>query len=196
MGKRSDPSPSRHLSRRERATREFEHEDEMRRAHVRAYDERRPGYQEEPWYPSREHQRGFGPSYGYPHFMEDYSTYYYPDYYDRERRLSISRPRRGGIWSTVRSFFGRGPKGYKRSDARIYEDVCDALTRHPDIDAGDIEVEVHDGQVYLRGRVESRLMKRMAEDAVDFYPGVIDVHNELTVREANEFSRAARDDLL
>ncbi len=35
---------------------------------------------------------------------------------------------------------GRGPKGYRRSDDRIREDVNERLTEHPQIDATEIEV--------------------------------------------------------
>jgi len=74
---------------------------------------------------------------------------------------------------------GKGPKGYKRSDARICEDVCEALSAHPEIDASDMEVEVKDGVVIFTGSVESRLVKRMAEDLIEHIPGVRDVRNEL-----------------
>jgi hypothetical protein len=81
----------------------------------------------------------------------------------------------------VKNFFGVGPKGYKRSDERIREDVCEALADHPDVDASEIEVRVRDGEVILTGTVESRWMKRQAEDAVEFVPGVRDVRVELTI---------------
>jgi hypothetical protein len=37
---------------------------------------------------------------------------------------------------------GCGPRGYVRSPARIYEDLCDRLTENPFIDATDVEVTV------------------------------------------------------
>ncbi len=74
---------------------------------------------------------------------------------------------------------GKGPKGYKRSDDRIREDACEALSVHPEIDASDMEVDVKDGIVYLTGSVESRLVKRMAEDLIENVPGVMDIRNEL-----------------
>lgn len=79
----------------------------------------------------------------------------------------------------VSNHAGRGPKGYKRSDDRIREDVCEALTIHPGIDASDMEVTVKDGVVTFKGSVESRLIKRMAEDLIENIPGVADVRNEL-----------------
>jgi hypothetical protein len=80
------------------------------------------------------------------------------------------------------SFFGRGPKGYRRSDERIREEVCDRLTTHPDIDASDLEVHVANGIVTLTGTVESRHEKRIAEYIADDAVGVDDVDNRLKVR--------------
>jgi hypothetical protein len=88
---------------------------------------------------------------------------------------------RGGFVEGVKNFFGVGPKGYKRSDERIREDVCEALASHPDIDASEIEVRVKDGHVILTGTVENRWMRRQAEDAIEFVPGVTDIRDELTI---------------
>lgn len=74
---------------------------------------------------------------------------------------------------------GRGPSRYRRSDERVHDEVCEALTRHPRIDPSDVEIEVSDGEVTLRGTVASRSMKRMAVDLVERVPGVLDVHTEL-----------------
>ena len=79
-------------------------------------------------------------------------------------------------------YVGRGPKGYSRSDALIYEDVCEALYHSPDIDASTIEVVVEKGIVTLSGFLEERSLKKMAEYLVDKVNGVIDVHNEIRIR--------------
>jgi hypothetical protein len=79
-------------------------------------------------------------------------------------------------------YVGRGPKGYVRSDERIYEDVCERLMRFGHVDASDIEVHVSRGEVTLEGVVDDRLQKRLAEDLADGVPGVIDVHNRLRIR--------------
>jgi hypothetical protein len=81
-----------------------------------------------------------------------------------------------------RNFAGRGPKGYKRSDDRICEDVCELLTRHPDVDASDIEVKVTDREVMLTGTVDDRYAKRLAEDIAEQVSGVAEVHNQIRVR--------------
>lgn len=78
-------------------------------------------------------------------------------------------------------YSGRGPQGYKRSDERICEDVCDRLSWHDEVDATEIAVRVSDGEVILEGRVENRHMKRLAEDLADEVPGVVDVHNAIRV---------------
>ena len=81
--------------------------------------------------------------------------------------------------SQDRRHFGKGPKGYKRSDEKIHDEVCELLTSHYDIDASEIEVEVKEGVVTLGGSVESRRTKRMAEDVVADMNGVQDVRNNL-----------------
>jgi hypothetical protein len=80
------------------------------------------------------------------------------------------------------SMAGRGPRGYRRSDTLIYEDVCDRLTRHPVIDASDVDVRVEDGEVTLEGTVPERGMKRLIEDIAEEVSGVMDVHNRLKVQ--------------
>jgi osmotically-inducible protein OsmY len=84
------------------------------------------------------------------------------------------------------SFAGRGPKGWRRSDERVHEDVCEALSMHPALDASDIEIEVHDGVVTLRGTVEDRRSKRLAVDIAESIAGVIDVQSNVRVRHAAE----------
>lgn len=94
----------------------------------------------------------------------------------------------GGIgWQVFRNrrprgpFTGRGPKGYVRSDERIWEDVNELLEADGEIDATDLEVYVENGEVTLEGIVEDRRTKRLAEDVVESVRGVRDVHNRLRV---------------
>lgn len=87
----------------------------------------------------------------------------------------------GERWRDEPNFAGRGPRNYRRSDERIEDEVNEALTRHPRLDATDIEVRVHDGEVTLTGRVDSRDAKRMADDAADSVFGVVDVVNQLRI---------------
>lgn len=69
--------------------------------------------------------------------------------------------------------------GYRRSDDRIREEVCERLTQHGRIDPRGIDLEVVDGEVILKGRVKDRQTKRMAEDIALLVSGVVDVRNEL-----------------
>lgn len=78
-------------------------------------------------------------------------------------------------------FSGRGPRGYRRSDGAIREDLCERLTRAHDVDPADLEVLVADGEVVLTGTVETRELKRRIEDiALDVF-GVREVDNRLRV---------------
>ena len=85
----------------------------------------------------------------------------------------------GGGYLDAESHAGRGPRGWRRPDERILEDVCDLMTQDPDLDASDISVGVSDGEVILEGTVEGRWAKHLAEDLADSVPGVRDVQNRL-----------------
>jgi len=113
----------------------------------------------------------------------------------RERawnRFALGTPR-GGLEGTAYGRYGRddlglegshrgrGPKGYQRTDERIHDDVCEAITRDPYIDATDMAVRVKDGVVTLEGEAPSRQMKHRAEDCADSCSGVKDVENHLRV---------------
>lgn len=82
------------------------------------------------------------------------------------------------------NFRGRGPRGYERSNERIYEDVCERLTDDNEVDASDIEVEAKNGIVTLSGTVADRRQKRRAEDIAEGASGVRDVRNQLELESA------------
>lgn len=90
---------------------------------------------------------------------------------ERRRRMDEQRAR----------FRGRGPKGYRRSDDRIRDDVNDRLTDDPYLDASEIEVSVKDSEVTLSGTVDSRYDRRRAEDIAESVSGVTHVQNNLRV---------------
>jgi len=97
----------------------------------------------------------------------------WPSSNDRwERGASYGSQRDGG-------FFGKGPKGYTRSDDRIREDVCDRLSDDDELDASDITVTVKNGDVTLEGTAPDRRSKRRAEDIAEAVGGVREVHNLL-----------------
>ena len=78
---------------------------------------------------------------------------------------------------------GRGPKGYKRSDERIKEDVNDRLSEGY-LDASDIEVTVANAEVTLTGTVNSRADKRRAEEIAEYVTGVTNVENRLRLKQS------------
>jgi osmotically-inducible protein OsmY len=91
---------------------------------------------------------------------------------------------RASAWSDWEAgpFAGRGPRGYRRSDEHIREEVCERLTRHGRVDATDIEIRVANGEVTLEGSVNDRESKRLAEDVAESVFGVRDVTNHIKVR--------------
>ncbi|HET8540692.1 MAG TPA: BON domain-containing protein [Anaeromyxobacter sp.] len=76
---------------------------------------------------------------------------------------------------------GRGPKGYKRSDERIREDVSERIARSG-VNAEDVEVKVERAEVTLSGFVDGREDKRLLEDLADDVFGVEEVHDHLRLR--------------
>lgn len=93
----------------------------------------------------------------------------------------------GGGMGTM-PYSGKSPKGYKRSDERIKEEVCDALMRASHLDPSDIEVTVANGEVTLKGEVCCRNDKRQVEDIAEGVLGVQDVHTNLRIKKNKEGS--------
>jgi hypothetical protein len=94
---------------------------------------------------------------------------------EREDRGPLER-----LGEAVARRLGRGPKGYRRSDERIREEVCERIARSG-VDAGEVEVKVDDGEVTLEGSVARREEKRWLEDVAEDVFGVDQVHNRLRV---------------
>jgi osmotically-inducible protein OsmY len=90
--------------------------------------------------------------------------------------------------SDYQSHVGKGPKNWQRSDERIREEVNEALARHPEIDASEIEVKVQGGEVTLTGTVTERRAKRQAEDVVERVFGVSEVQNQIRVKSGQDTS--------
>ncbi len=84
-------------------------------------------------------------------------------------------------WQEPGPHSGRGPKGYRRSDQQIAEEINQRLMSHGHVDASDVQVSVSSGVVTLTGKVEDRRAKREAEDCADGVHGVEDVMNQLSV---------------
>ncbi|MBY0413684.1 MAG: BON domain-containing protein [Bdellovibrionales bacterium] len=109
-----------------------------------------------------------------------------PESYETHSYAESSLGHEHGTERSERGFFGKGPKGYRRSDDRIKEDVCETLARNPRVDASDIEVKVEDACVTLSGTVDSKEAKRAAEMAIEDLSGVDDVKNEIRVKKMGE----------
>jgi hypothetical protein len=128
------------------------------------------------------HYRSRGEAHEEPYYHSHERSYYdlsgrvcgHGGYYEETERRRTDEMLRG-------MYAGRGPRGYRRSDERILEDVNERLTDDGYVDASDIEVSVDDGVVTLTGRVASRAEKRRAEDVAESVSGVTDVSNQLRV---------------
>lgn len=118
---------------------------------------------------------------------DDFSPYAGPDFREKDQPGVSGKSREGETWinrneyDEQRNFMGKGPKGYKRSDDRIYEEVCEVLRDDPTVDASDIGVRVENGIVTLEGRARGRMEKRIAESLTVEVPGVLDVRNDIKI---------------
>ncbi|MBP0636526.1 MULTISPECIES: BON domain-containing protein [unclassified Cupriavidus] len=130
-------------------------------------------------------QRGGEPSYGSGYYGDSASggqsfsggQRVYPDDYGYRRSRAFGQ-------QAAAQHAGRrmtGPKGYRRSDERVREDVCERLAMNPYIDVGDVSVEVANGVVTLDGTVRERREKYVIEEIADAVFGVTEVDNRLRV---------------
>ncbi|MGH9962034.1 MAG: BON domain-containing protein [Pyrinomonadaceae bacterium] len=141
-------------------------------------------------YPSSS-ERYYEGTYRPPDYGRDYTSYAdYQDRLEKERdwfdRASDElaswfgdegAERRRRLDKMRGNYRGRGPKGYKRSDERIKEDVNDRLSDDPYLDASDVEVTVINCEVALSGTVDSRNAKRRAENVIESVCGVTNIEN-------------------
>jgi osmotically-inducible protein OsmY len=91
-----------------------------------------------------------------------------------------------------RDFRGMGPRGYKRADERISDEIHERLTDDAWLDATNISVSVSAGEATLAGTVESRESKHRAERIVEDISGVSHVQNNLRVDHGNPLTSPAR----
>lgn len=109
---------------------------------------------------------------------------------DRSYQTDYGRERR--FMPEERGHRGMGPKGYKRSDERINEEVHERLTDDSWLDASNIDVHVKDGEVTLTGSVENREAKHRAERLVEDLSGVVHVQNNLRIMASNPLTGSGR----
>src|SRR5262249_54528967 len=103
---------------------------------------------------------------------DEVASWFGDDEADRRRHQDEQRQHRG-----------HGPRGYRRSDERIKEDVNDRLSDDYYLDASDVEVMVQNTEVTLTGTVKNRNDKRRAEDLAERVSGVTNVENRLRVKQ-------------
>ena len=135
----------------------------------RGYDYGREGYGREGY--DREGNRGW-----WDRASDAVASWFGDEEAERRRRMDQQREHRG-----------RGPKGYRRSDERIKEDVNDRLSDDYYLDASDVEVTVSNTEVTLTGTVNSRDDKRRAEDLAEQVSGVSNVENRLRVKQQSGY---------
>ena len=134
----------------------------------RGYDYGREGY-------DRGGERGW-----WDRASDEVASWFGDEEAERRRRMDQQREHRG-----------RGPKGYRRSDERIKEDVNDRLSDDYYLDASDVEVMVSNTEVTLTGTVNSREDKRRAEDLAESVSGVTNVENRLRVKQQSGYGQNA-----
>jgi hypothetical protein len=112
---------------------------------------------------------------GWNYELGNYGRSSSPEHYGlREPAEEASRRRVG--------FAGVGPKGWRRPDDRVLDEIVEGMVREPDLDAGEIEVAVDLGDVTLRGVVGDLGEKYLAEEIASGVAGVRDVENRIRVR--------------
>lgn len=82
-----------------------------------------------------------------------------------------------------RSMRGRGPSPVISDDERVRDQICRRMSDDDDLDAEDVRIHVHHGQVTLDGVVEDASERRHAERCAQSVRGVRRIRNHLRTRE-------------
>jgi len=159
-----------------------------------SYGSQRPGYsgssgQNSGYGSSSNYNQEYGRNSGQG-YNSNYSSSYGSQYGQGNYNQGQSR---WGSESSFESKSGKGPKGYRRSDERIREEISDLLTSHHEVDPSEVEIKVSNCEVTLTGTVSSRHEKRMIEDLASQISGVSDVTNQLRVQQSQDQSRSSSD---
>jgi hypothetical protein len=72
-------------------------------------------------------------------------------------------------------------RSFRPSDTTIHEEVCEALLKAYDVNSSEIEIYVQDGDVILKGFVDTTDVKMKVIDLVTTVDGVTGIQNELEV---------------
>jgi len=124
------------------------------------------------------HERGYGPGHDRGEYWEQRGREAGRETGEFFRRTG---ERVASWFGERRDFRGMGPKGYKRNDERISDEVHERLTDDPYIDASNVIIAVAGGEVTLSGTVEHRDAKHRAERIIEDVSGVSHVQNNLRV---------------
>jgi osmotically-inducible protein OsmY len=93
----------------------------------------------------------------------------------------------------VRARRPRGPRGWRRPDDRILDELCERIARSG-VDARDVEVRAQDGEVFLQGTVENVAELATLLDLPDLVVGVRAIHADLHLE--RRLRRAAGDEIV
>jgi osmotically-inducible protein OsmY len=86
--------------------------------------------------------------------------------------------------------YRRGPKGFRRSDERILDDIATRLMARDDVDSSEVTLAVKDARVKLEGTVPERWMRFAIDDIAESVMGVEDVENNVRVQRTPDTSTA------
>jgi hypothetical protein len=114
-------------------------------------------------------------AYRFTPFTTDTEFFRDPNIYEADEVSRTTQDEPGGPDTDV----DPRPRGERRTDEEIRDEIQGLLVQHSQVDASDIQVSVQDGVVTLSGNVESWLEKQIAESVVRNVLGVLEVNNQL-----------------
>lgn len=103
---------------------------------------------------------------------------------DRAREYNTDQPASQGPGLPTDRSLGtsRAVNRAPRSEEEMRASVRQALANERDLAEAEIQTEVHDGVILLRGRVQNARMRALAEDCLDEISYVHVIRNEIEVR--------------
>ena len=119
----------------------------------------------------------FFDSYRYTPYTTDLEFYRDPNIYETE----VARTTQEGNVET-RSSDKDKPRGLRRTDEEIKEEINTLLNQGGQVDDTDIQVDVKDGVVTLSGNARSPLEMRAAQGMAENVLGVLEVNNQLKIK--------------
>jgi osmotically-inducible protein OsmY len=114
-------------------------------------------------------------NYRFTPYTTDTEFFRDPNIYEADEVARKTRDEAGNLMSEDVS----QPRGEHISDARIKEQIQKLIEESPELNAGNIHVDVQDGAVTFSGNVDSWEEKRAADKIADIAFGVRDVRNNI-----------------